>query len=82
MMHHDQRNIGRWTWCGESIPPAGVHRTAGQYVETMFKLGRFQHFDGKTWGAVALDPAEAATLADTPSQFPPTYWLEPQGEFA
>jgi len=73
---------GRWLFCTEAHPPAGVHRTAGQHIETTFKLGRFQHFDGNTWGAVALDAAGAVALASTPSQFRPTYWLAPEGEFA
>ena len=79
---HSRITHGRWLWCCERTPPAGVHRTAGQQVETTFKLARFQHFDGKEWGAIALDPAGAVALAKTPSQFRPTYWLAPEGDFA
>ena len=68
----------RWRFCVESIPPVGVHRTAGRHVEQTFKLARFQHFDGEMWGAVAHDSTGAAALAGTPSQFPPTYWLAPE----
>jgi hypothetical protein len=79
---HSSTARGSWHHCAEACPPAGVHRTAGQHVETTFKLARFQHFDGQSWGAVALDAASALTLASTPSQFRPTYWLAPKGESA
>jgi hypothetical protein len=72
----------RWTCCMDRPPPTGVHRTAGQAIEQTLDLARFQHFDGKTWGAVALDAAGALALAATPTQFRPIYWLAPQGEFA
>jgi hypothetical protein len=72
---------GRWLLCVERTPPAGVHRVTGMnvHVEQTFKLGRFQHFDGSKWGAIANDEAEAAELAATPTQFKPFYWLAPEG---
>jgi hypothetical protein len=76
------KDAGRWLWCGEQVPPAGVHRTAGQFVETTFKMHRFQYFDGQTWGAIALDAGSALALANTPSQFRPTFWLTTEEEFA
>jgi isoaspartyl peptidase/L-asparaginase-like protein (Ntn-hydrolase superfamily) len=80
--HTAEATRGRWLFCADGAPPSGVHRTAGQHVEQTFKLARFQHFDGETWGAIALDTAGAIAMASTPSQFRPTYWLAPEGKTA
>jgi hypothetical protein len=62
-------------WAVSGTPAIGVHETAVAYSDVIKpRRKRYQHWNGRFWGAIGTTPEQARAYRDEPTQYLPAYW--------